>query len=68
MSHIRTITYGGDPGWPIDRPRMAEAGRIAREVKAALEHAGFTVQTTRFASRPFGDLVAPDDVVSFAHE
>jgi uncharacterized protein len=68
MINVRTITYGGDPGSPVDRDRMAHAGRLTGQVKAALEQGGFTVQTTRFASRPFPELVAPDGVVAFAKD
>ncbi len=68
MINVRTVTYGGDPGAPIDRARMADAGRVAAAVKRAVEDAGYAVQTTRFASRPFGDLVRPDGVVGFARE
>lgn len=68
MINVRTVTYGGDPGAPIDRARMADAGRVAAAVKRAVEDAGYAVQTTRFAARPFGDLVRPDGVVGFARE
>lgn len=68
MVHVRTITYGGDPGSPVDHHRMATAAGVTRRVRAALEQAGYTVQTTRFASRPFGDLVGPEGVVDFARD
>lgn len=68
MINVRTITYGGDPGSPVDRERLAQAGRLTGRVKAALEQAGFAVQTTRFASRPFPELVSPDGVVGFAKD
>lgn len=66
MAHVRTVTYGGDPGSPVDRDRMATAARVTRRVRDAIEQAGYVVQTTRFASRPFGDLVGPEQVVGFA--
>lgn len=68
MINVRTITYGGDPGSPVDRERLAAAGRLTGTVKSALEQAGFAVQTTRFASRPFPELVSPDGVVGFAKD
>jgi hypothetical protein len=68
MVNVRTVTYGGDPGSPIDGARMAEAGRVTRRVKDALQQAGYAVQTTRFASRPFGDLVPPEGVAGFARD
>jgi hypothetical protein len=68
MINVRTITYGGDPGSPVDRDRMADAGRLTGLVKAAVEQAGFAVQTTRFASRPFPELVPPDGVAAFARD
>lgn len=68
MINVRTVTFGGDPGAPVDRARMADAGRVASSVKRALEDAGYVVQTTRFASRPFGELVQPAGVVGFARE
>lgn len=67
MINVRTVTYGGDPGAPLNGRAMADAGRVTASVKQALVHAGYAVQTTRFASRPFGDLVQPDGVVAFAH-
>jgi uncharacterized protein (UPF0210 family) len=68
MINVRTVTYGGDPGSPVNRDRMAEAGRVAGAVKAAIEQAGFPVQTRRFASRPYPELVAADGVVGFARD
>ncbi len=68
MINVRTITYGGDPGASVERERLAEAGRLTGAVRSALEDAGFTVQTTRFASRPFPELVSPDGVVGFAKD
>lgn len=68
MVNIRTITVFADPGWPIDRATLAEAGRVSAAIRSALQQDGFVVQTTRFASTPFGTLVGPDSVIDFARE
>lgn len=51
--NIRTITYFVDPSFPIADERLAAAGRAALEIRAALESAGYTVQTMRLATPPF---------------
>ncbi len=68
MINVRTITYGSNPGWPLDKAALADAGRVARAVRQAIESGGHTVQTTRYASCPFGDLVSAEGVVAFARE
>lgn len=68
MVNIRTVTVFADPGFPIDRDVIAHAGRTAADLRAALQESGFTVQTTRFASAPFGGFVDPAQVVEFARE
>jgi len=55
--NIRTITYFVDPAFPIADERLAAAGRAAMEIRAALEGAGYTVQTVRLATPPFPRLV-----------
>lgn len=68
MINIRTVTVFAEPGIPIDRDVIARAGRVAADLRTALHEAGFTVQTTRFASVPFADLVGPEHVVDFTRE
>jgi hypothetical protein len=68
MINIRTVTYGSHPGWPLDTAGLADAGRVVRGVRQAIEAGGYTVQTTRYASCPFGEVVAADDVAAFARE
>ncbi|MEW5980759.1 MAG: DUF711 family protein [Acidobacteriota bacterium] len=68
MVDIRTVTVFANPGFPIDCDVITRAGRIAADLRAALQEAGFTVQTTRFASAPFPGLARPDEVVDFARE
>lgn len=51
--NIRTITCFADPGFPVDDERLAAAGLAAATIRAALEEAGYTVQTVRLAITPF---------------
>ncbi len=58
--YIRTVTYFLDPGFPLADERIAEAGQVASEVKAALTEAGYTVQSLRLAIAPFGRVINGD--------
>ena len=58
--YIRTVTYFLDPGFPLADERIAEAGQVASEVKDALTEAGYTVQSLRLASAPFGRVINGD--------
>ncbi len=55
--NIRTITCFADPGFPVDDERLAAAGQAAAEIRAALEEAGYTVQTVRLAITPFPQVL-----------
>ena len=59
---IRTITLAvGDPH-PLTGDAFARAGDFLRRAQEAVEAAGYTLQTTRIATRPvLGDLAALDD-------
>ncbi len=58
--NIRTITCFIDPGYPVDDERLAAAGRATGEIRAALQEAGYTVQTTRLAITPFPRVLGGD--------
>ncbi|WIG58883.1 MAG: hypothetical protein OJF49_001630 [Ktedonobacterales bacterium] len=49
---IRTITLGIAERHPLDERTVARAGTFLREAQAAAEVAGYSVQTTRIATRP----------------
>jgi uncharacterized protein (UPF0210 family) len=54
---IRSITYFLNPGWPLDENKLKLAGRFLNEAKSAFEIAGYEVQTTRLATKPFPQLL-----------
>jgi uncharacterized protein (UPF0210 family) len=68
--NIRTITYFTDPGYPIVADRVATAGKVTAEIRAALKDAGYAVQSTRLAVPPFPKVLAGDasKVVAFAQD
>jgi len=51
---IRSITYFDDLVWPFNDERLLQASAFITEAKSAYQEAGFEVQTTRFATSPFG--------------
>ncbi len=55
--NIRTITYFLDPHYPLAQERLANAGAAVAEIKASLQAAGYTVQTTRLACDPFPKIL-----------
>jgi uncharacterized protein (UPF0210 family) len=59
---IRSITYFCNPGWPIDEPKLEQAGNFLAEAKAAYEAAGYEVQTTRLATVPFLEILGADKI------
>jgi uncharacterized protein (UPF0210 family) len=59
--NIRTITCFADPGFPLDDERLAAAGQAATDLRAALQEAGYTVQTVRLASVPFARVLGAGD-------
>jgi uncharacterized protein len=59
--NIRTITCFVDPGYPLDDERLAAAGQAAGDLRAALQEAGYTVQTVRLACPPFGRVLGAGD-------
>jgi len=66
--NIRTITYFGDPGFPVSMERITAAGEAVAEVKQALQDSGYTVQSTRLAAPPFARVLGAqaDKVVEYA--
>jgi uncharacterized protein (UPF0210 family) len=55
--NIRSITYFYNPGWPLDRGRLRQAGEFIADARPAFETAGYPVQTARLASVPFPRLL-----------
>ena len=68
---VRTITLGVGAPHPLPAAALARAARFLRGAHAEMEQAGYTVQTTRIATRPlFADLADWDDaaIVPYAAE
>ena len=67
---IRTITVFDDVGFPVSQPRLEAAGRVAADSRAALEGAGYEVQTVRLALPPVGPSLGLDveGVVTLARD
>jgi len=66
---IRSITYFLDPGWPLNRDVLKQAGELIASARPVLEQAGYVVQSTRLATSSFARRVPgldPDEVVAFA--
>jgi uncharacterized protein (UPF0210 family) len=59
---IRSITYFCNPGWPLDKRKLQEAGTFLAEAKSNFETAGYEVQTTRLATIPFPLMLGADKV------
>jgi uncharacterized protein (UPF0210 family) len=65
--NIRSVTCFINAGDPATQANAVhEAGQLAREARAALETAGFPVQTTRLATQPLSHL--PGDPLRLAPE
>lgn len=54
---IRSITYFANPQDPIDESVMDRAGNFITGARPAFEKAGYEVQTSRFATPPFPDIL-----------
>lgn len=68
---IRSITYFDNPGWPVDKAAFRKAAEFSQTSRRFFEQAGYEVQTTRFATVPFPELInscLPDNLVEFAKE
>ncbi|HEU5347563.1 MAG TPA: DUF711 family protein [Ktedonobacterales bacterium] len=66
---VRTITLGIGAAHPLDAASLTRAGAFLRQAQTAMEQAGYTVQTTRIATRPLlADLADWDNaaVVGYA--
>jgi hypothetical protein len=68
--NIRTITIFDDVGFPVSEARLKAAGRVAGGIRAALEAAGYQVQTVRLALPPVGPSLGldVDSVVTLARD
>lgn len=56
---IRSITCFINPGWPLEKSRMAQAAGFRKAALEVFQSAGYEVQTTRLALPPFPTLLAP---------
>ncbi len=68
---IRSITYFANPGWPLDETVLQDAADFAAIARPAYETAGFEVQTVRFATPPFPQILPncePERVIAFAQK
>ncbi len=54
---IRSITYFCNPGWPLNDKILQTAGTFLKRAQASYEAAGYEVQTTRLATKPFSRLL-----------
>ena len=66
---IRSITLFDNPGWPLNRDSIQKAAEFAAEARDAFERASIEVQTVRFATPAFPQLLPdyrPSTVISFA--
>lgn len=54
---IRSITYFCNPGWPLNKKVLRQAGHFLQDARAAFTQAGYEVQTTRLATVPFPRIV-----------
>ncbi|MGE5333626.1 MAG: DUF711 family protein [Nitrososphaerota archaeon] len=66
---VRTITLGIGMAHPLNAASLTRASAFLRQAQAAMEQAGYTVQTTRIATRPLlEDLADWDDgaIVQYA--
>jgi uncharacterized protein len=68
--NIRSVTCFLDPGFPVAAERITSAAEALSKVKAALEAAGYPVQSVRLASVPFAAIVGPEagQAVRFAND
>jgi uncharacterized protein len=68
---IRSITYFANPGWPLSTAVLQTAADFAANARPAYEKAGFEVQTVRFATPPFPQILPdcqPETVIAFAQK
>ena len=56
---IRAITGFIDPGWPIETEFVAKTALCLKDCRAALQDAGFEVQTLRIATPPPSEMLTP---------
>ncbi len=67
--NIRSITYFDNPNYPIAAQTLKNAGNFLQDAQPAFEKAGYGVQTARFATPPFPQLLPnckSETVISFA--
>ena len=68
---IRSITYFFNPGWPLSEGKLRAADEFLLSAKAAYQGAGYEVQTTRFATPSFTQILGEeklDETPALAHQ
>ncbi len=66
---IRSVTYFGNPGYPLREDILKQAGEFSRQVQQLFSGSGYEVQTIRFAAPPFPLFLAglkADQVITYA--
>ena len=69
--NIRSITCFLNPEWPVDRLAMDRMGAFIDAARAAIQKAGYKVQSARLATVPFPRLVPSleaDQVIQLAQQ
>ena len=57
--NIRALTGFLDPGWPLDPRRIGELAACMKTAQAALQEAGYPVQSLRLATPPPAEMDRP---------
>ena len=68
---IRSITLFDNPGFPLDSDRLEKAARFQDAARAAVNRAGYRLQTSRYASPPFPRMLpdlTPETALPYAQE
>lgn len=69
--NIRSITYFDDPRDPVDEQVLQRAEHFITDARSAFQKAGYEVQTARFATPPFPELLTTLDqrsLLSYAQD
>jgi uncharacterized protein (UPF0210 family) len=69
--NVRAVTGFFDPGWPLDRDRVAGISACLIAVRDALQALGYEVQSLRLATPPPAEMenkVSPSDLPEFARQ
>lgn len=69
--NVRAVTGFFDPGWPLDRDRVAEISACLIAAREALQQMGFEVQSLRLATPPPSEMenrVPTSELPEFARQ